>query len=89
MEYYIIEYYIMKYIGIAVDDDDSNSGLSTQGQRQGVTNMLVEHSLHARHTYRQHACNAACLTIGTASDDPAKFRGSNPLHIPQLCGWER
>lgn len=32
-----------------------------------------------------HVCGPSCLL----EDDPVKYKGTNPLLIPLLCGWER
>lgn len=32
-----------------------------------------------------HLCGPSCLL----EDDPVKYKGTNPLLIPLLCGWER
>lgn len=33
----------------------------------------------------EHLCGPNCLL----EDDPVKYKGTNPLLIPLLCGWER
>lgn len=39
----------------------------------------------ARKIFTDHVCGPSCLL----EDDPVKYKGTNPLLIPLLCGWER
>ncbi|XP_055997005.1 histone-lysine N-methyltransferase SETDB1-like isoform X3 [Ostrea edulis] len=38
-----------------------------------------------RKMFTPHLCGPQCLQ----EDDPEKYKGTNPLLIPLLCGWER
>ncbi|KAK3101842.1 hypothetical protein FSP39_006755 [Pinctada imbricata] len=41
----------------------------------------------ARTRYKSHRCGPGCLKA--SEEEPDKYRGTNPLLIPLLCGWER
>lgn len=53
------------------------------GERLDSVISVKDHQ--ARKIFFDHVCGPSCLL----EDDPVKYKGTNPLLIPLLCGWER
>uniref|UniRef100_T1IYR1 Histone-lysine N-methyltransferase n=1 Tax=Strigamia maritima TaxID=126957 RepID=T1IYR1_STRMM len=53
----------------------------------GTYQAKLTQRLDRRQSYSPHRCSPNCLPEG--SHDLNKHKGSNPLMIPMLCGWER
>uniref|UniRef100_A0A8W8N2F8 Histone-lysine N-methyltransferase SETDB1 n=1 Tax=Magallana gigas TaxID=29159 RepID=A0A8W8N2F8_MAGGI len=53
------------------------------GERLDSVISVKDHQ--ARKIFTDHVCGPSCLL----EDDPVKYKGTNPLLIPLLCGWER
>ncbi|XP_052688916.1 histone-lysine N-methyltransferase SETDB1-B-like isoform X2 [Crassostrea angulata] len=53
------------------------------GERLDSVISVKDHQ--ARKIFIDHVCGPSCLL----EDDPVKYKGTNPLLIPLLCGWER
>ncbi|XP_078334332.1 histone-lysine N-methyltransferase SETDB1-B-like isoform X2 [Crassostrea virginica] len=64
-----------KRIGIDKDEESLGERLD----------LVIPVNDQVRKIFTEHLCGPNCLL----EDDPVKYKGTNPLLIPLLCGWER
>lgn len=66
--------------------DDPSDIEECMGERvESTVNVPIQN--RQKQQMDPHSCCHKCLK--DLEDDPVKFRGTNPLLIPLLCGWER